>query len=139
MLELLQKTVLRIGMPGEPTPYAKPAGATSVRYFEFLEANTHLIYPALAIVAVVLIALGVVQAWRREDMDGLKKAELKREIIRELRREVYGMTAVRLAKNLSLPGGRLLKLLEEMAEQGIVESRTDTARVTTWRVKGLSS
>ena len=31
----------------------------------------------------------------------------------------------------------IAKLLEEMVEQGMVESITDTRRITTWRVKGL--
>ena len=71
-------------------------------------------------------------------LDGIAQAEMKREVIRQLRREVYGLTAVRLATLLDVPGGKMLKLLEEMAEANIVESRTDTSRVTTWRMKGLT-
>lgn len=124
--------------PDEPPPYAKPESSAKVRYFEWLENNTHLIYPILAVAVVALIAFGIIGAWRSEDIDGLAKAELKREIIRQLRREVYGLTAVRLATILEVPGGKMLKLLEEMAEEGMVESRTDTSRVTTWRMKGLT-
>ncbi len=131
--------LLLIDLPGDPPRYTKPAGSASVRYFEFLENNTHIIYPIIAVSVVALIAFGVISAWRSEDIDGIKKAELKREIIRELRREVYGMTADRLAKSIGVPGGRMLKLLEEMAESNIVESRTDTSRVTTWRMKGLTN
>lgn len=131
--------LLLLDMPGDPPKYVKPVGSAYVKYFETLENNTHIVYPALAIVMVALIAFGIISAWRTEDTDGLKKAELKREIIRELRREVYGMTVTHLAKNLQIPGGKVLKLLEEMAEDNIVESRTDTARVTTWRMKGLTS
>ncbi|MBL8915549.1 MAG: hypothetical protein JNM17_32930 [Archangium sp.] len=127
-------------MPGDDKPkYVKPVGSASVKYFEQLENNTHIVYPALAILMVALIAFGIISAWRSEDSDGLKKAEMKREIIRELRREVYGMTVNHLAKNLKEPGGKILKLLEEMAEDSIVESRTDSARVTTWRMKGLTA
>ncbi|MFZ5438788.1 MAG: hypothetical protein ACOZQL_02205 [Myxococcota bacterium] len=138
---LLQRAIpaLLIDLPGDPPKYTKPAGSADVRYIELLENNTHIIYPILAVTVVALIAFGVISAWRSEDIDGLKKAELKREIIRELRREVWGMTADRLAKNIGVPGGRMLKLLEEMAEDSIVESRTDTSRVTTWRMKGLSN
>ncbi|MFT3706208.1 MAG: hypothetical protein QM817_00950 [Archangium sp.] len=132
--------VLALDMPGDhPPKYVKPVGSASVRYFEWLENNTHVVYPALAVVLVALIAFGIISAWRTEDSDGLKKAELKREIIRELRREVYGMTANHLAKNIQLDGTKILKLLEEMAEDNIVESRTDSSRVTTWRMKGLTS
>ncbi len=132
------RAVLLIDLPGDPPRYTKPAGSAEVRYFELLENNSHIIYPIIAVSVVALIAFGVISAWRSEDMDGLKKAEAKREIIRLLRREVYGMTADHLAKSCSVPGGRMLKLLEEMAEANIVESRTDTSRVTTWRMKGLT-
>lgn len=126
-------------IPGEAPRYVKPVGSAYVRYFEWLENNTHVVYPIIAVSVVALIAFGVISAWRTEDVDGLKKAETKREIIRLLRREVYGMTADRLAKSLEIPGGRMLKLLEEMADANIVESRTDTSRVTTWRMKGLTA
>lgn len=126
------------GLGNDPHPYVKPVGSAKVRYFEWLENHTHVVYPLLAVATVALIAFGIISAWRSEDIDGLKKAELKREIIRELRREVWGMTADRLARNIDVPGGRMLKLLEEMAEDNIVESRTDTSRVTTWRMKGLT-
>jgi hypothetical protein len=136
---LIRAALLLPDLPGDPPRYTKPAGSASVRYFELLENNSHIIYPIIAVSVVALIAFGVISAWRSEDIDGLKKAELKREIIRELRREVYGMTADRLAKAVNVPGGRMLKLLEEMQESNIVESRTDTSRVTTWRMKGLTS
>ena len=131
--------LLLIDLPGDPPRYTKPAGSASVRYFELLENNSHIIYPIIAVSVVALIAFGVISAWRTEDVDGLKKAELKREVIRLLRREVYGMTAIRLAEGVGIPPGRMLKLLDEMAEASIVESRTDTARVTTWRMKGLTN
>ncbi|MCC6334474.1 MAG: hypothetical protein IT380_10865 [Myxococcales bacterium] len=126
-------------MPGEPTPYAKPVGATKVKYIELLENNSHIIYPLLAVVVVALIAFGVISAWRSEDMSGLQKAELKREIIRELRREIWGMTADALSKNVGVPRFKLLKILEEMQADNILEARTDTQRVTTWKMKGLSN
>jgi hypothetical protein len=135
----LMHLFLALDMPGDPPKYVKPVGSASVRYFEWLENNTHVVYPALAVVLVALIAFGIISAWRTEDSDGLKKAELKREIIRELRREVYGMTANHLAKNIQVDGTKMLKLLEEMAEDNIVESRTDSSRVTTWRMKGLTA
>ena len=123
------------GLPGE-REYAKPVGATRVKYIEALEDNTHVIYPAIAIFVLVLIVLGILQAWRTDDMSGELKAELKREVIRELRVNPHGMTVEALGKALKLQPLKLLKVLEEMALAGITESRTDTRRHTTWRVKG---
>lgn len=136
---LLLAAALLIDMPGEPTPYAKPVGATKVKYIELLENNTHILYPLIAVVVVALIAFGVISAWRSEDMDGLQKAELKREIIRELRREIWGMTAESISKNVGIPRLKLVKILEEMQADNIVEARTDTRHVTTWKMKGLSN
>lgn len=139
MIAFVLAAALLIDMPGEPTPYAKPVGATKVKYIEFLENNAHVLYPLIAIVVVALIAFGVISAWRTEDMDGLQKAELKREIIRELRREIWGMTADAISKNVGVPRLKLLKILEEMQADNILEVRTDTQRVTTWKMKGLSN
>jgi hypothetical protein len=135
----LLTAALLLDLPGEPAPYVKPVSATKVKYIELLEDNTHIIYPILAVVVVVLIALGVISAWRTEDLSGLQKAELKREIIRELRKEIWGMTADALAKNVGVPPIKLLKVLEEMQADNILEARTDTHRVTTWKMKGLSN
>lgn len=136
-MPLLRLAFFAFDLPGEPPDYVRPPGATSPRYFELLENNTHLIYPGLAVLVLLLIAVGILQAWRSEDMDGLQKAKLKREIIGELRREVHGMTADSLSKNLGVPSLRLLRILEEMQKDAILESRTDTRRITTWRMKGI--
>jgi len=134
---LLRLALFVFDLPGQPPDYVRPPGSTSPRYFELLENNTHLIYPGLAVLVLLLIAVGILQAWRSEDMDGLQKANLKREIIGELRREVHGMTADSLSKNLGVPSLRLLRILEEMQKDSILESRTDTRRITTWRMKGI--
>ena len=118
-------------------PYVRPSGATTAKYWEWLENNTHIIYPALTVTVLVLISLGVLQAWRSQDLDGVQKAELKRELVKELRREMHGCTVDMMSKVVGLPPFRLNKLLEEMQADGLLESRTDTRRITTWRLKGL--
>lgn len=124
-------------LPGASPRYQQPTSSTAPKYIEVLEENTHVIYPAIAILVVVLIALGVVSAWRTEDIDGIKKAEFKRTLILELRRELHGVTAEQLAKAVELPSLKVVRLLEELQEQGITECRTDTRRHTTWHLKGL--
>ena len=137
-LALTELPIPDIRMGGqEHDPYTRPSGATTAKYFEVLENNTHIIYPLLVVTVLVLISLGVLQAWRSQDLDGLQKAELKRELIRELRRDMHGTTVDAMSKVVGLPPFRLNKLLEEMQTEGILESRTDTRRITTWRLKGL--
>jgi hypothetical protein len=119
--------------------YRRPQSATQVKYIELIERNTHLLYPALAVLVVVLISFGIISSLRSDDITGIKKAEMKREIIKELRREVYGMTVELLSKNTGIDRNRMIQVLEEMATERLVESRTDTSRVTTWRMRGLTN
>jgi hypothetical protein len=128
---------LKLENPGPEPSYRRPESATDVRYVEIIERNTHLIYPALAVLVVVLVAWAIISSLRSEDISGIKKAEMKREIIRELRREVYGMTVEMLSKNTGIDRLQLSKVLDEMMLEHIVESRTDTSHVTTWRMRGM--
>ena len=105
-------------------------------YLEWLERNSHIVYPALAVLVVLLLVLGILEAWRSQDLDGLQKVELKREIILELRRQAGGASAETLAKAIGLESFKTVKLLEELQRDGIVVSHTNTARLTLWRIKG---
>src|SRR4051794_40372223 len=58
--------------------------------FDFLDRNTHILYPALALVAIGLLVLGILTAWRSDDISGLAKVEYKREIIIRMRKNVGG-------------------------------------------------
>ena len=124
------------GIHSEPY-YVKPEGASSAQYFELLEKNTHIIYPALAILVLVLLVAGILQAWRTQDLDGLQKAELKREVILVLRRETHGAPVEILAKEVGLSNLKLVKRLEELQVDGIVVSFTNTQRLTIWSLKGI--
>jgi hypothetical protein len=107
-----------------------------VNYIEMLESNAHVIYPALVVLAVLLIALAIIQSIRTEEMDAVQKAEIKRKVLGLLRRNRSGLTAEVLARSLRQPTYRVAKLLEEMTDDNLVEAHTDTKRLTTWRVKG---
>jgi hypothetical protein len=124
---------------GIPQGYQKPDSATSPEYFELLEKNTHIIYPVLAVVVLVILVAGILQAWKTQDLDGLQRAELKREIVLELRKETFGASAEVLARRIKLDPLKLMNLLEQMQQEGVVMSMTDTKRLTTWRLKGVGA
>ena len=136
MNALLCLALAQIPMPGD-RPYQKPEGATSPKYIEFLESNTHILYPLIAVLVLILLGVGILQAWRAQDLDGLTKAELKREIILELRKNLWGETAEVLSRAVGLEPFKLVKLLEEMQRDGIVASHTDTRRFVLWKLKGV--
>ncbi len=115
----------------------KHVGATTPPYIELLEQNSHIIYPALAVLVLVLLVAGILQAWKTQDLDGLQKAELKREIVVHLRQEIGGAPAEQLARQVGITSIKLVRLLEEMQNDGILSSHTNTQRLTIWRLKGV--
>src|SRR6185436_3850441 len=125
------------GLPGYKPEYTKPEDAAAPQYFELLERNTHIVYPVLAVLVLVVLVAGILQAWRTQDIDGLQKAEFKREIILELRRDTLGFSVESLARKVKLEPLKLVRLLEEMQTEGVVMSVTNTQRLTTWRLKGV--
>ncbi len=106
-------------------------------YIEILEKNTHIVYPVLAVLVLVVLMAGILQAWKTQDLDGLQRAELKKEIILQLRRDTFGASVEQLARRIKLDPLKLVQLLEQMQNEGKVVSTTDTQRLTTWRIKGV--
>jgi hypothetical protein len=111
-------------------------GVGSLSYIDVLEQNSHIIYPGLAVLAVGLVVLGVLSAWRSQEVAGLRKAELKREIILELRRQAVGMSGDAIARAIGLQPLAAMKLLEELQRDNILVSYTNTQRLTLYRLKG---
>ncbi len=124
-------------LTGDAKEKYRPASSTSSRYIELLERNTHIVYPVLGAVVLLLIGVGITQAWRERDMDGAQKAELKREIVIHLRKQLGGADAETLSRSIGLASLKLLRLLEEMQKDGIVTSYVNTQRLTVWRLKGV--
>lgn len=128
---------LMSGLLAQAAPdYARPEGSLSPKYFELLEQNSHIIYPAVAILTLVIIAAGILQAWRTQDLDGLQKNEFKRAIVNELRRNISGLPGDMLAKAVGLDRLKTNRLLEQMQQEGLVVSHTNSQRLTVWRVRG---
>jgi hypothetical protein len=122
-----------------PAPdYARPDSSMSPKYFEVLEQNSHIIYPVVAVLTLVIIAAGILQAWRTQDLDGLQKNEFKRAIVNELRRNISGMPGDNLAKAVGLDRLKTNRLLEQMQQEGLVVSHTNSQRLTVWRIRGAS-
>lgn len=128
------------GLPGQDSgpDYERPVSSITTGYIELLERNSHIIYPVIAVVTLLLIAWGILSAWRTQDLDGLQKNEFKRAIINELRRQLSGMPGDLLGKTIGLDRLKTNRLLEEMQTEGLVMSHTNSERLTVWRVRGAS-
>ncbi|NMO17548.1 hypothetical protein HPC49_09920 [Pyxidicoccus fallax] len=130
------QTLLTSGLLAQAPNYQKPVSSVSPGYIELLEQNSHIIYPAVAVLTLLLIAAGILQAWRTQDLDGLQKNEFKRAIVNELRRNISGMPGDMVAKAVGLDRLKTNRLLEQMQQEGLVVSHTNSQRLTVWRVRG---
>jgi hypothetical protein len=138
LLHLAQIDGLPEGMPGEDESlrYVKPASSMAPKYFDLLEQNSHIIYPALAGLTLVLVLGGIFQAWKSQDMDGLTKNEFKRAIVNELRRNLSGLPGDMIARAVGLDRLKTVKLLEQMQQEGMVSSYMSSSQMMLWRVRG---
>lgn len=141
MLTLLLHLLLHLaqidGLPGDDTPkYVKPASSMAPKYFELLEQNSHIVYPALGILTLVLVVIGIFQAWKSQDMDGLTKNEFKRAIVNELRSNLSGLPGEMVARAIGLDRLKTMKLLEQMQQEGMVISYMSSNRMMMWRMRG---
>ncbi len=127
----------QLPLPGVDPGPEKPASSVAPKYFELLERNSHIIYPALAVLVLGLVMMAIIQASRTQEMDGAAKAEFKKLIIDELRRHPSGLDTPELAEALGLERGKLVQLLEQMQQDGVLVSHLTTQRQTVWRVKGV--
>jgi hypothetical protein len=126
------------GMPGQDdTPhYVKPASSMAPKYFDMLEQNSHIVYPALAGLTLLLVVVGIFQAWKSQDMDGLTKNEFKRAIVNELRRNLSGLPGDMIARAVGLDRLKTVKLLEQMQQEGMVSSYMSSSQLLMWRMRG---
>ena len=138
LLHLVQIDGLPEGMPGQDDSpkYVKPASSMAPKYFDMLEQNSHIVYPALAILTMLLVVVGVFQAWKSQDMDGLTKNEFKRAIVNELRRNISGLPGDMIARAVGLDRLKTVRLLEQMQNEGMVNSYMSSNQMMMWRVRG---
>jgi predicted transcriptional regulator len=107
-------------------------------YLELLERNSHIVYPALAVITLGLVSAGVLQSLRSQKVDGATISRYKQTIVDALRRQPVGLPATALAGELGLDTHKTVRLLEQMQQDGVLDSYTNSQRITLWQVKGLS-
>ncbi|MBN1210811.1 MAG: hypothetical protein JXB05_38540 [Myxococcaceae bacterium] len=129
------------GMPGQDTApkYVKPTSSMAPKYIDMLEQNSHIVYPALAILTLLIVLIGIFQAWRSQDMDGLTKDQFKRAIIHELRSNLSGLPGEIIARAVGLDRLKTVRLLEQMQQEGMVTSYMSSNQMMMWRMRGTGT
>jgi hypothetical protein len=138
LIHLAQIDGMPEGMPGQDDSpkYVKPASSMAPKYFDMLEQNSHIVYPVLAGLTLLLVVVGIFQAWKSQDMDGLTKNEFKRQIVNELRRNLSGLPGDMIARAIGLDRLKTVRLLEQMQQEGILNSYMSSSQMMMWRVRG---
>jgi hypothetical protein len=142
LIHLMQIDGLPEGMPGaedNKPKYVKPTSSMAPKYLDMLEQNSHIVYPSLAILTLLLVVVGIFQAWKSQDMDGLTKNEFKRAIINELRRNLAGLPGEVIARAVGLDRLKTVRLLEQMQQEGMVNSYMSSNQMMMWRVRGAGN
>jgi hypothetical protein len=141
LIHLMQIDGLPEGMPGQDNSpkYVKPTSSMAPKYLDMLEQNSHIVYPSLAILTLLLVVVGIFQAWKSQDMDGLTKNEFKRAIINELRRNLAGLPGEVIARAVGLDRLKTVRLLEQMQQEGMVASYMSSNQMMLWRVRGAGN
>jgi hypothetical protein len=141
LIHLMQIDGLPEGMPGQDNSpkYVKPTSSMAPNYFDMLEQNSHIVYPSLAVLTLLLVVVGIFQAWKSQDMDGLTKNEFKRAIINELRRNLAGLPGEVIARAVGLDRLKTVRLLEQMQQEGMVNSYMSSNQMMMWRVRGAGN
>ncbi|PTL84285.1 hypothetical protein [Vitiosangium sp. GDMCC 1.1324] len=129
----------QIPFPGLDRGPEKPASSVDPNYFELLERNSHIVYPAVGVLVLALVTMAILQATKAQDMDGAAKAEFKKLIVDELRRYPAGLETPDLAAATGLDRSKLVRLLDQMQQDGVLVSHVTTQRQTVWRVKGIGA
>ena len=85
------------------------------------------------------MVVGIFQAWKSQDMDGLTKNEFKRAIVNELRRNLAGLPGEVIARAVGLDRLKTVRLLEQMQQEGMVASYMSSNQMMLWRVRGAGN
>jgi hypothetical protein len=95
-----------------------------------------LIYGCVAILAVTLVS-AVARSIRRliQGKGGSPKLDLKKELLYEFRRRMAPLPAAELAKHLGIDVFETARLLGELEKDLVLESYTNTQRLTLWRLR----
>ncbi len=104
---------------------------------EWLERNTALFYPLMALGTVALMAWAAVSFVRTVKIPVEEKMEYKRAIIAMLRMEMAGVSEKRIASQLQLSGKKLALVLGEMERDNVITPAKGGKDGAVWRMRAF--
>lgn len=102
---------------------AAPRGPPeAAKLWQWIEGNGAIVYPAVALVIIGLIAGALFASWRADEIQSERKGEIKMKILQVMRRRLSGVSAEQVAAELQVDVLVAAKLLGELDQEGVVAS-----------------
>jgi len=121
-----------------PTPKVAPPEPDFTELLENLAIEWQWLLPWIGIAVVLMVAWGVVRAWRSDDLDAEKRTELKRLLIDQLRQRPGGLSAEELQGVLGVSKFHLGQVAEEMRKQKVIEIYDVAGRGHVYHLAGVA-
>jgi hypothetical protein len=120
---------------------AGPKGdSTAHELWLWIEQNSAVVYPAIAIVIVGLIVGALMASWKSDEMNAEQRGQLKMKIMQIMRRRISGVSAQIVAAELQIDISVAAKLLNELAEEGLVAGGQGSGSAPVqYRIRGSGS
>ena len=115
-------------------PKGRPAPDGPQQLWEWIEAHSELVYPAVALCILGLIVGAALAFFRSNELGAEKAGQLKREIMLLLRRRVSGVGVDQVAAELQVDRMVAARLLTELEQEGMIAGSA-TAPIQ-YRIRG---
>lgn len=92
----------------------------AAQLWQWIEEHGAIVYPALALIIIGLIAGALFASWRADELEGERKGELKMKILQVMRRRISGVSAEQVAAELQIDVLVSARLLTELDAEGVV-------------------
>jgi hypothetical protein len=103
----------------------------------WIESNSSVVYPAIAIVIVGLIVAALMASWKSDELNAEQRGQLKMKIMQIMRRRISGVNAQQVAAELQIDVSIAAKLLSELAEEGLVAAAAQSSNAPQqYRIRG---
>jgi hypothetical protein len=115
-------------------PRGPPDGGPH-QLWEWIEAHSSIVYPALAVLIIGLIVGALLASWKSDELNAESRGKLKMEILALIRRRVSGVSAETVAAAVQIDLMLAARLLAELDEEGLV-SASGRAPIQ-YRIRGV--
>lgn len=107
--------VLAAERAGNPDPEANASAL-----WEWIENHGTVVYPAIVLLVIGLIASAMVSSARQNEISAERRGQLKMQIMGVMRRRISGISGEHVASDLGIDLMLAVQLLSELSSEGLI-------------------